>query len=120
MYKEPDLDFYYSLREDIIKSSLLFCRKITTFAMLEELSDLQAMFCYSEQELSKVSDDKLIIISNLIINKLREFVCDMGEYDVDDTSIDKFFDLIDKFQDIIKNDKAFTQKFELKKFEIES
>jgi hypothetical protein len=104
MYKEPNHDdLYDSLREEIIENSLSFSRKITAFAMLEELSDLHAMFCYSQQELSDTKDDKLIIISHRIINKLREFVDDMGEYGIDDHSLATFLELTERFQSVIKN-----------------
>ncbi len=112
MYKEENSNLYNSLREEIIKYSLLFCRKITTFAMLEELSDLHASFCYSEQELSKANDDKLIIISHHIINKLREFVDDMAEYDVNDDSLNNFFELIKRFQSVIQKDTTVSQKID--------
>jgi len=111
MYKEPDDDnLYFSLREEIIENSLSFSRKITAFAMLEELSDLHAMFCYSQQELSNTKDDTLIIISHHIINKLREFVDDMGEYGVDDDSLAAFLNLTERFQSAIRNKSNSTQK----------
>jgi hypothetical protein len=121
MYKEANSNLYNSLRDDLIRNSLSFCRQITTFAMLEELSDLHASFCYSAQELSKANDDKLLIISHHIINKLREFVNDMGEYGINDESLNEFFKLIKRFQSAIQEDTTISQNIDsdIMKFTIE-
>ena len=110
MYKEANSYIYNALRDDLIRNALSFCRKITTFAILEELSDLHASFCYSEQELSKSNDDKLLIISHHIINKLREFVYDMGEYGVNEESLNEFFKLIKRFQSVIQEESVINIK----------
>jgi len=98
MQNETDNNLYHNLREQIIENSLSFSRKITAFAILEELGDLHAMFSYSRQELSIASDEKLIILSHRIINKLREFVLDMVDYGVDDEALTSFFELTLHFQ----------------------
>jgi hypothetical protein len=94
---------YSVLRDEIITKALFFSRKITTFSMLEELNELHAMFCYSQQELNTTSDEKLIIISQLIINKMREFIYDMGEYGVNDDALSSFLNLLEQFQLSIDN-----------------
>lgn len=112
MYKEPNNNLYYNLRDEIIKNSLSFSRKITAFAMLEELSDLHAMFCYTQHELSVAKDEKLIIISHHIINKLREFIDDMGEYGVDDESLTNYLDLTERFQSVIHSQLQTSSKMD--------
>ena len=114
MYDEPDQNLYYALREEIIKNALSFSRKMTAFAMLEELSDVQAMFCYSQQELTNAKDERLILISHLIITKFREFLDDMSEYGVDEYALTSFFDLTERFQTAVDSKLATLQKVDSK------
>lgn len=91
---------YYLQREEIVATALSFSRKITAFALLEELSELHAVFSYSLSELNTVNDDKLILISHLIVNKIAEFIDDMSEYGIDHESLDTFLILLDRFQKV--------------------
>ena len=92
------------LRGELAKTILLFSRKITAFALLEELTDLQGVFCYSYEELFLASDDKLLDISNLILKKTQEYLTGIAEYGISDFTISGFQKTIDQFIPM-RNDK---------------
>lgn len=89
---------HYSLiRNELAKIIILFSRKITAFALLEELTELQGIFCYSYEELFLASDDKLLDISKIILRKTQEYIGDIVEYGINDSSISGFQNTIDQF-----------------------
>lgn len=95
---------YSLLRNELAKTILVFSRKITAFALLEELTDLQGIFCYSFEELFLATDDKLLEISQLILKKSQEYLAGIAEYSITDTSIHNFQKTIDQFI-LLRNDK---------------
>jgi hypothetical protein len=95
---------YSLLRNELAKTILFFSRKITAFALLEELTDLQGVFCYSYEELFLAPDDKLLDISNLILKKTQEYLTGIAEYGIRDFTISDFQKTIDQFL-LLQNDK---------------
>jgi len=94
---EKIINQYSMLRNELAKTIILFSRKITAFALLEELTDLQGVFCYSCEELFLASDDKLLDLSKLILKKTQEYVADIVEYGINESSISNFQNTIDQF-----------------------
>lgn len=91
---------YFLQREEIVATALSLSRKITAFTLLEELSDLHAVFSYSLSELKTINDDKLILIAHLIVNKIAEFIDDMGEYGIKDYDLSHFLQKLENFDNI--------------------
>jgi hypothetical protein len=100
---------YSLIRNSLAKSIMMFSRKITAFALLEELTDLQGLFCYSFEELFLASDEKILEISKLILRKTKEYIVDIAEYGINDASIVNFQSSIDQFISL-RNDKIVSDQ----------
>jgi hypothetical protein len=86
-----------SLREELVSTTVSFCRKITSFALLEEISELQGM-CFSNNELLVSNDQDLIKTCQLVLNKSDDFQDDLDNYGIDKQSIAVFRDQLDRFK----------------------
>ncbi len=106
---EKIINQYIQLRNELAKNIILFSRKIIAFAMLEELTDLQGLFCYSGEELLNANDDKLLDTSKLILRKTKEYVADIVEYGINDYSITNFQNIIDQFMSLRMDKKSSDQ-----------
>ena len=92
---------YHELREQLVKTALIFSRKITAFALLEELIDLQGMFCFSADELVLANDQDLIKKCGIIANKAEEFLKDLSDYNIDEQAVSSFQQTIDRLSVIV-------------------
>lgn len=85
------------LRNELARNIVRFSRKITSYALLEELTELQGLFCYTYDELIMTSDEKLIEISNQILQKSTEYLTGIAEYGLSNDIILKFKESIAEF-----------------------
>jgi hypothetical protein len=85
------------LREELVKTAALFCRKITSFALLEEISELQGM-CFSQNELMALNGQELISSCQIMLDKTMDHRNDLIEYGIDDQFLNLFCDQMDKFK----------------------
>lgn len=92
-----------SLRDELIKTAVTFSRKITSFALLEDITELQGMG-FSSHELMLNSDLHLIKICELILNKSEDFKNDLIDYGIDDILLKEFHHQIDLFKSSHKNE----------------
>jgi hypothetical protein len=97
----PENKDYNALREELIRTALTFSRKLTAFALLEELMDLQGMLCFSCEELVLSSDSDLLTKCNIILSKADEYLKDMAEYKIDETATSAFQSLINRMETMI-------------------
>jgi len=86
-----------SLRDVLIKTSASFSRKITSFALLEDITELQGLG-FSSHELLIGDDQHLLKNSQLLLGKSEDFRNDLLDYGIDDISIAEFRDQIDRFR----------------------
>jgi hypothetical protein len=91
---------YKSLREELVKSAASFCRKITSFALLEEISELQGM-CFTSKELMDGDDPNLIKTCQSILTKSEDFQKDLNDYGIDSDAILSFREHIDRFKAVL-------------------
>jgi hypothetical protein len=91
---------YHELRGQLVKTALIFSRKITAFALLEELIDLQGMFCFSADELVFANDSDLLKKCRLILHKAEEFFKDLEGYDIDQDAVSSFQQMIERLTNV--------------------
>jgi hypothetical protein len=83
------------LREELAKTAALFCRKITSFALLEEISELQGM-CFSQNELMALNGQDLISSCQIMLDKTLDHRNDLIEYGIDEQFLNLFCGQMDK------------------------
>jgi hypothetical protein len=100
---------YAWLRNELAKTTVVFSRKITSFALLEELTDIQGLFCYSFEELFLYTDGRLLVTSRLVLAKTKEYLVNIREYGISHTAISNFQNIIDQFSSLT-NDKNISDR----------
>jgi hypothetical protein len=96
---------YSEIKEELIKVALSVSRKVTAYALLEELTDVQGLFCYTEEELTQDTDEKLLKNCKGILNFISNYRAELKEYGVDKVLENKLRDLTDQFLLIYENKK---------------
>lgn len=93
-------DSYVETKLKLIKLAVEASNNITTFALLEEIVELQGQFCYSETELQRYTNDILILKCQLLYKKLTEHLRDLSDYGITERKLMQFQQTIDDFQTI--------------------
>ena len=91
-----------SLRDVLIQAAASFSRKITSFALLEDITELQGLG-FSSHELLVGNDQHLLKTCQLLLTKSEDFRKDLLDYGIDDLSINEFRDQIDQFKVSVYN-----------------
>ena len=86
-----------SLRDELIKITATFSRKITSYALLEDITELQGMG-FSPKELMVNTDQQLLKNCQLVFAKSEDFRNDLVDYGIDSLLLDKFRNQIDEFK----------------------
>jgi hypothetical protein len=82
----------------LIKLAVEASNNLTTFALLEEIVELQGQFCYSETELHRYTNDILILKCQLLYKKLTEHLRDLADYGISDRKLMQMKQTIEDFQ----------------------
>ena len=86
-----------SLRDVLIQTAASLSRKITSFALLEDITELQGLG-FSSHELLLDDDEHLVKNCQLLLSKSEYFRNDLIDYGIDDVIINGFRDQLDKFK----------------------
>jgi hypothetical protein len=89
-----------SLRDSLIQNTVSFSRKIISFALLEDITELQGLG-FSPHELMVGADQDLVKTAELLLSKSEDFQNDLIDYGIDDHSIAEFRDQVDKFKNLV-------------------
>lgn len=89
-----------SLRDSLIQTSVSFSRKIISFALLEDITELQGLG-FSSHELIAGTDQDLLKTAELLLCKSEAFENDLIDYGIDSHSISEFRDQIDQFKSAV-------------------
>lgn len=104
----PDeLNQYKVIRELLVKTTIMFSRKMTAFAMLEEQSDLHGLYSLLPEELNLIEDDDLLKKCDSIFSHAKTFIKDLIEYGIDEVSLNSFNSLIIQFKQFNANKESF-------------
>jgi hypothetical protein len=93
-------DSYVETKLKLIKIAVEASNNLTTFALLEEIIDLQGQFCYSEMELQKYNHDILVLKCQLLYKKLLEHISDLVDYGITDRKLMQLKQYIEDFREI--------------------
>ncbi len=94
----------YSLtRNEIIQFTLSLSRKVTAFALLEEMIETQGTFCYTCNELANEADSKLMDQCKGMLHFISTHLSDLSDYDVDNDTIRSYHRLIDRFKLVVES-----------------
>ncbi len=102
---------YSAVRNEIIQSTLSISRKVTAFALLEEMVDTQGTFCFIYNELVNESDSKLINQCKGLLHFISTYQTDLVDYGIDKDLILSYHSIVDRFQLLIEN-KAMENEIE--------
>lgn len=94
---------YCFIRDETIQFTLFLSRKVTSYALLEELTEAQGFFCFSYDQLVNETDQKLLALCKNLLQFITLHETDLMDYGIDKTSISSYRDLIDRHQHIIEN-----------------
>lgn len=98
MFEESELP---SIKEDLVNLASSYCRKITSYALLEDIKELQGM-CFSAGELFMINDSDLVKICELILDKSITYRYDLEEYGISETSIISLQLLTERFKTMVQ------------------
>lgn len=90
------------IRDELIRITASLSRKITSFALLEDITELQGMG-FSAQELMENDDQHLLKICQMVLSKCENFRNDLIDYNINDESLKEFRNQIDQFSTCIHN-----------------
>jgi len=102
---------YNQLKKELINVSLTISRKITAYSLLEELTDVQGMFCYTYEELDQESDDRVIKKCQNLLQFVLKFNEELLDYNIDNNLGLKLRSLIDQFQLIFETKRTHIETF---------
>ncbi len=95
----------------MIKIAVEASNNLTTFALLEEIMDLQGQFCYSDAELLRYDNDILILKCQLLYKKLIEYASDLIDYGINDRKLMQLKQTIEDFQVLSAHNTSSSQEF---------
>jgi hypothetical protein len=93
---------YSLIRDEIMHFTLSLSRKVTAFALLEEMVETQGLFCFIYDELKNEDDRQLLAQSKSMLNFIATHLPDLADYSVDANSVLSYRALIDKFQSVLE------------------
>lgn len=99
-------DSYVETKQKLIKLAVEASKNLTTFALLEEIIELQGQFCYSDNELQKYNHDMLTTKCQLLYKKLIEHTSDLVDYGITDRKLMQFRQAMEDFQTISTQNQA--------------
>lgn len=102
---------YSFTRREIIQFTLSLSRKVTAFALLEEMVETQGTFCYMYDELANEEDSKLINQCKGLLQFVSAHQMDLIDYAVNSDTIVSYQSLIDRFKLMIES-KAIAEELE--------
>ena len=89
-----------SLRDSLIQTTVSFSRKIISFALLEDITELQGLG-FSSHELITGTDQDLLKTAELLLGKSVAFQNDLIDYGIDEHILVEFRDMIDRFKSAV-------------------
>jgi hypothetical protein len=96
------------LKEDLIKVVLSISRKVTAYSLLEELTDIQGMFCYTYEELSQATDEKILKKCQNILQFILKYNKELIDYGIDANLEKNLRDLTDQFHLVLETKNIYT------------
>ena len=112
-------DSYVETKLKLIKLVVEASKNLTTFALLEEMIELQGQFCYSDVELQRYNYDILILKCQLLYKKLLEHTSDLIDYGITDRKLMQLKQTIEDFQVISTQHKASFPELSEKKIAVQ-
>ena len=91
-----------TMRDELIRIAESFSRKITSYALLEDIRELQGMG-FSYHELVENDDQHLLRICQMVLSKTEDFLNDLIDYGIDEASLKEFRDKFDQFKTSVYN-----------------
>ncbi|HEY4788619.1 MAG TPA: hypothetical protein VIH57_21360 [Bacteroidales bacterium] len=91
-----------ALRDDLINVAASLSRKITSFALLEDITELQGLG-FSTHELTENDDLHLLKICETLLCKCEDFLNDLADYGINDVALKEFRDQTDQFKTSVYN-----------------
>ena len=88
---------YVETKLKLIKLAVEASKNLTTFALLEEIIDLQGQFCFSEAELQKYNNEILVLKCQMLFKKLTEHTADLLDYGITDRKLMQLKQTIEDF-----------------------
>lgn len=104
-------DSYVETKLKLIKMTVEASKNLTTFALLEEIIDLQGQFCYSEMELQRYNNDILALKCQLLYKKLTEYVSDLADYGITDRKLMQLKQHIEDFREISSQHAGLSEEY---------
>lgn len=98
------------LKLKLIKLAVEASKNITTFALLEEMIELQGQFCYSENELHRYNNDILVLKCILLCKKLKEHLTDLADYGITERKLMQLEQIIEDFKIVASQHAALLQE----------
>lgn len=88
LMNSPDnSEFIMEARLNLIKFAVELSKRLTTFLLLEELTELQGQFCYNDAELKKYDNNILILKCEQLYNILAEYSTDLADYEITESKL---------------------------------
>jgi hypothetical protein len=103
-------DTFVEARLNLIKFAVELSKRLTTFALLEEIIELQGQFCYSEAELQKYDNNILILKCQLLYKKLAEHSIDLADYEITESKLAYFKRTIESLEYILHQESSCTER----------
>jgi hypothetical protein len=103
-------DSYVEVKLKLIKLAVEASKNITTFSLLEEMTDLQGQFCYSDSELLRYNNDILVLKCYLLQKKLAEHINDLADYGITERKLAQLEQTIEDFKIISAQHTSFLQE----------
>lgn len=104
-------DSYVETKSRLIKLSVEASKNLTTFALLEEIVDLQGQFCYTEAELQRYNSYILVLKCQLLHKKLSEHTSDLMDYGINERKLSQLEQAIDDFKTVSRQQTASSHEF---------
>lgn len=103
-------DSYVEVKLKLIKLAVEASKNITTFSLLEEMTELQGQFCYSDNELHRYNNDILVLKCYLLHKKLAEHITDLADYGITERKLVQMEQTIEDFKNISGQHTAMLQE----------
>jgi hypothetical protein len=100
---------YNLLKEDLLKVVLSVSRKVTAYSLLEELTDIQGMFCYTYEELSQATDEKILKKCQNLLQFILKYNKELFDYGIDVDLEENLRHLTDQFHLILETKNIYTE-----------
>jgi hypothetical protein len=100
---EGESGAYSQIRDELINSTIYVSRKITTYSLLEELTDIQGVFCYTREELINSDDEKLLKKAKTLLDYCKLYKLDIEYSGIEHSSIVTLTNAIEHFYLLIEN-----------------